>query len=150
MGQWEPFTERARRSIVLAQGAMKTFDPIPNLIRPDHLFLGLLEEGESVAAVILATYGVNYKEACRVAYTQLGGARSGRINASGESAFGATSKKVIEDAFVEARAMAHNYIGTEHLLLALMANTSCELIDHLDLDRMDVCKSVKAKLRGDV
>ena len=142
---WEPFTERARKALVFAQEVEELF-PEDKWITPNHLFLGILKDDTNSCSQILATYGVTFKEACRVRYEQGFGAQSGRLNSSDSLQFTAQSKKVIEDAFKHARKLCHNYIGTEHLFLALLDHVNADLIDALHLGRDILKKHLLEKL----
>ncbi len=112
---WEPFTERARRSIVLAQEEAQRLGN--NYIGTEHLLLGIISEGESVAAKVLENLGVSLEKVRGEVESIVG---KGSQPASQEMVFTPRAKRVIELAFEEARALAHNYIGTEHLLLGLV------------------------------
>ncbi len=112
---WEPFTERARRSIVLAQEEAQRLGN--NYIGTEHLLLGIISEGESVAAKVLENLGVNLQKVRGEVEAIVG---KGSQTTQQEMVFTPRAKRVIELAFEEARALAHNYIGTEHLLLGLV------------------------------
>ena len=112
---WEPFTERARRSIVLAQEEAQRLGN--NYIGTEHLLLGIISEGESVAAKVLELLGINLQKVRNEVESIVG---KGGQPTQHEMVFTPRAKRVIELAFEEARALAHNYIGTEHLLLGLV------------------------------
>ena len=112
---WEPFTERARRSIVLAQEEAQRLGN--NYIGTEHLLLGIISEGESVAAKVLENLDVNLQKVRSEVEAIVG---KGSQTTQQEMVFTPRAKRVIELAFEEARALAHNYIGTEHLLLGLV------------------------------
>src|ERR1035437_6825231 len=115
MSMWEPFTERARRSIVLAQEEAQRLGN--NYIRTEHILLGIISEGESLAAKVLETLGVNLAKVRQEVEAIVG--RGGQT-VQQEMVFTPRAKRVIELAFEEARQLNHNYIGTEHLLLGLI------------------------------
>jgi len=115
MSMWEPFTERARRSIVLAQEEAQRLGN--NYIGTDHILLGIISEGESLAAKVLETLGVNLAKVRQEVEAIVG--RGGQT-VQQEMVFTPRAKRVIELAFEEARQLNHNYIGTEHLLLGLI------------------------------
>lgn len=115
MSMWEPFTERARRSIVLAQEEAQRLGN--NYIGTEHILLGIISEGESVAAKVLETLGVDLKKVRSEIEAIVG--RGGKT-VQEEMVFTPRAKRVIELAFEEARQLDHNYIGTEHLLLGVM------------------------------
>ncbi|MBV8222854.1 MAG: ATP-dependent Clp protease ATP-binding subunit ClpC, partial [Candidatus Eremiobacteraeota bacterium] len=112
---WEPFTERARRSIVLAQEEAQRLGN--NYIGTEHILLGIISEGESLAAKVLETLGVNLAKVRAEVEAIVG--RGGQT-VQQEMVFTPRAKRVIELAFEEARQLNHNYIGTEHLLLGLI------------------------------
>src|SRR5579875_1652469 len=115
MSMWEPFTERARRSIVLAQEEAQRLGN--NYIGTEHILLGIISEGESLAAKVLETLGVNLAKVRQEVDAIVG--RGGQT-VQQEMVFTPRAKRVIELAFEEARQLNHNYIGTEHLLLGLI------------------------------
>src|SRR6266536_380913 len=104
--RFDKFTERARRVLTLAQEEALRFNH--NYIGTEHLLLGLVREGEGVAAKVLANLGV-----------ELIIGRGDRA-VMGEIGLTPRAKKVIELAVDEARRLGHHYIGTEHLLLGLV------------------------------
>src|SRR6202011_5754277 len=110
-----PFTERARRSIVLAQEEAQRLGN--NYIGTEHILLGIISEGESLAAKVLETLGVNLAKVRQEVEAIVG--RGGQT-VQQEMVFTPRAKRVIELAFEEARQLNHNYIGTEHLLLGLI------------------------------
>ncbi|MDQ7823744.1 MAG: ATP-dependent Clp protease ATP-binding subunit [Candidatus Eremiobacteraeota bacterium] len=112
---WEPFTERARRSIVLAQEEAQRLGN--NYIGTEHLLLGIISEGESVAAKVLENLGISLQKVRQEVESLVG---KGGKTSSQEMVFTPRAKRVIELAFEEARSLTHNYIGTEHLLLGLI------------------------------
>src|SRR6202049_1688050 len=115
MSMWETFTERARRSIVLAQEEAQRLGN--NYIGTEHILLGIISEGESLAAKVLETLGVNLAKVRQEVEAIVG--RGGQT-VQQEMVFTPRAKRVIELAFEEARQLNHNYIGTEHLLLGLI------------------------------
>src|SRR4030088_3056279 len=115
MSMWEPFTERARRSIVLAQEEAQRLGN--NYIGTEHILLRIISEGESLAAKVLETLGVNLAKVRQEVEAIVG--RGGQT-VQQEMVFTPRAKRVIELAFEEARQLNHNYIGTEHLLLGLI------------------------------
>jgi ATP-dependent Clp protease ATP-binding subunit ClpC len=112
---WEPFTERARRAIVLAQEEAQRLGN--NYIGTEHMLLGIISEGESVAAKVLENLGVSVQKVRSEVESIVG--KGGQVTQQ-EMVFTPRAKRVIELAFEEARNLAHNYIGTEHLLLGLV------------------------------
>ena len=112
---WEPFTERARKAIVLAQEEAQRLGN--NYIGTEHLLLGIISEGESVAAKVLENLGIGLQKVRSEVEAIVG---KGSKPSNQEMVFTPRAKRVIELAFEEARNLAHNYIGTEHLLLGLV------------------------------
>jgi len=113
--RFEKFTERARRVLTLSQEEAQRFNH--NYIGTEHILLGLVREGEGVAAKVLANLGVEL-EKVRSAVEYIIG--RGEKSVSGEIGLTPRAKRVIELAVDEARRLGHNYIGTEHLLLGLL------------------------------
>ncbi|MFP4472886.1 MAG: ATP-dependent Clp protease ATP-binding subunit [Candidatus Omnitrophota bacterium] len=110
------FTERARKVIVLAKEEAKHFNH--DYIGTEHLLLGLVKEGEGVAAAVLQKMGVDL-ETIRIEIEKL--VQPGpQTQVLGDIPFTPRSKKALELSAEEARALGHNYIGTEHLLLGLV------------------------------
>jgi len=142
---WEPFTERARRSIVLAQEEAQRLGN--NYIGTEHLLLGIISEGESVAAKVLENLGVNLQKVRGEVEAIVG---KGSQTTQQEMVFTPRAKRVIELAFEEARALAHNYIGTEHLLLGLVREgegVAARVLSNLGVDPSKI-RSEITKLLG--
>jgi hypothetical protein len=112
---FERFTDRARRVVVLAQEEARLLDH--NYIGTEHILLGLVHEGEGVAARALESLGISL-EAVRAEVTEIIG--RGAEQPSGHIPFTPRSKKVLELSLREALELGHNYIGTEHILLGLL------------------------------
>ncbi len=113
--RFEKFTERARRVLTLAQEEAQRFNH--NYIGTEHLLLGLVREGEGVAAQVLSSLGVELNKVRSAVEFIIG--RGDRI-VLGDIGLTPRAKKVIELAVDEARRLNHHYIGTEHLLLGLV------------------------------
>jgi ATP-dependent Clp protease ATP-binding subunit ClpC len=113
--RFDKFTERARRVLTLAQEEAQRFNH--NYIGTEHLLLGLVREGDGVAAKVLANLGVELNKVRSAVEFIIG--RGDRAS-SGEIGLTPRAKKVIELAVDEARRLGHSYIGTEHLLLGLV------------------------------
>src|SRR5213083_2193297 len=124
--RFDKFTERARRVLTLAQEEALRFNH--NYIGTEHLLLGLVREGEGVAAKVLANLGVELNKVRSAVEFIIG--RGDRM-VVGEIGLTPRAKKVIELAVDEARRMGHHYIGTEHLLLGLVRQTEGVAIDIL-------------------
>jgi len=115
MAQFDKFTERARKVLTLAQEEAQRFNH--NYIGTEHLLLGLVREGDGVAARVLGNMGVQLPKV-RSAVEFIIGRGEGAV--IGEIGLTPRAKKVIELAVDEARRLNHHYIGTEHLLLGLV------------------------------
>jgi len=113
--RFDKFTERARRVLTLAQEEAQRFNH--NYIGTEHLLLGLVREGEGVAAKVLANLGVELSKVRSAVEFIIG---RGDRAVIGEIGLTPRAKKVIELAVDEARRLNHHYIGTEHLLLGLV------------------------------
>ncbi len=110
------FTERARKVIVFAKEEARRFNH--DYIGTEHLLLGLIREGEGVAAAVLQKLGLDL-ETIRIEVEKL--VQPGpQTQVLGDIPFTPRSKKALELSAEEARALGHNYIGTEHLLLGLV------------------------------
>ncbi len=116
MPMFNRFTERARKVILLAKEEAKRFNH--DYIGTEHILLGLVREGEGVAAAVLASFGLS-PDKIRLEVEKLVQPGPSTV-ISGDLPFTPKAKKVIELAMDEARALGHNYIGTEHLLLGLI------------------------------
>ena len=112
---FERFTDRARRVVVLAQEEARMLNH--NYIGTEHILLGLIHEGEGVAAKALESLGISL-EAVRSQVEEIIG--QGQQAPSGHIPFTPRAKKVLELSLREALQLGHNYIGTEHLLLGLV------------------------------
>jgi len=113
--RFEKFTERARRVLTLAQEEALRFNH--NYIGTEHILLGLVREGEGVAAKVLANLGVDLNKVRSAVEFIIG---RGDKAVTGEIGLTPRARKVIELAVDEARRLGHHYIGTEHLLLGLV------------------------------
>ena len=109
------FTDRARRVVVLAQEEARLLNH--NYIGTEHLLLGLIHEGEGVAATCLESLRISL-EAVRAQVVEIIG--HGAEAPTGHIPFTPRAKKVLELSLREANQLGHNYIGTEHLLLGLI------------------------------
>ena len=112
---FERFTDRARRVVVLAQEEARLLHH--NYIGTEHILLGLIHEGEGVAAKSLESLGISL-EAVRNQVEEIIG--QGGSSPSGHIPFTPRAKKVLELSLREALQLGHNYIGTEHILLGLI------------------------------
>lgn len=110
------FTERTRHVLTLAREQAASLGH--EYIGAEHILLGLIAEGEGVAAVVLQNLGVDLE---RLAQTTIASLKKGREEISGRDLpYAARAKKVIELSMSEAMQLHHSYVGTEHLLLGLL------------------------------
>src|SRR5579871_4689190 len=112
---FERFTDRARRVVVLAQEEARMLNH--NYIGTEHILLGLIHEGEGVAAKALESLGISLEAVREKVEETIGPAGS---STTGLPPFTPRAKKVLELSLREALQLGHNYIGTEHMLLGLV------------------------------
>jgi ATP-dependent Clp protease ATP-binding subunit ClpC len=112
---FERFTEQARQVVVVAQDEARALNH--NYIGTEHILLGLLREGEGVAARVLVSLGVTL-ELVRAQVVEVVGPGEGEVT-HGQIPFTPRAKKVLELALREALSLGHNHIGPEHILLGL-------------------------------
>src|SRR6202158_863049 len=112
---FERFTDRARRVLVLAQEEARLLNH--NFIGTEHILLGLIHEGEGVAAKALESLGISLEAVREKVEETIGPAGS---STTGSPPFTPRAKKVLELSLREALQLGHNYIGTEHILLGLI------------------------------
>jgi ATP-dependent Clp protease ATP-binding subunit ClpA len=112
---FERFTDRARQVVVLAQEEARMLNH--NYIGTEHLLLGLVHEGEGIAAMALKSLGISL-EAVRSQVEEIIG--QGGAAPTGHIPFTPRAKKVLELSLREALQLGHNYIGTEHILLGII------------------------------
>jgi ATP-dependent Clp protease ATP-binding subunit ClpA len=116
MGPFDRFNDRAKRTLALAQDEAIRFNH--NYIGVEHLLLGLIREGEGVAARALNSLGVELSKARTNVEFIIG--RGDSTTAPSEITLSPRTKKVIELAIDEARKLGHSHVGTEHLLLGIV------------------------------
>jgi ATP-dependent Clp protease ATP-binding subunit ClpC len=112
---FDRFTDRARQVVVLAQDQARKGNY--NYIGTDHLLLGLIEEGEGVAAKALESLGVSLAAVRQQAAEMIG---QGQDSPPEHIPFTPRAKQVLELAQQESRVLGHSYVGTEHILLGLI------------------------------
>src|SRR5580693_8881605 len=143
---FERFTDRARRVVVLAQEEARTLNH--NYIGTEHILLGLIHEGEGVAAKALESLGIS-QEAVRQQVEEIIG--QGQQAPSGHIPFTPRAKKVLELSLREALQLGHNYIGTEHILLGLIREgegVAAQVLVRLGADLNRVRQQVIQLLHG--
>ena len=143
---FERFTDRARRVVVLAQDEARALNH--NYIGTEHLLLGLIHEGEGVAAKALESMDVTLDKA-RAQVVEIIG--EGQSAPSGHIPFTPRAKKVLELSLREALQLSHNYIGTEHILLGLLREgegVAVQALGNLDVDLAALRQAVMQLLSG--
>src|SRR2546427_2608102 len=143
---FERFTDRARRVVVLAQDEARMHNH--NYIGNEHLLVGLIHEGEGVAAKALESMGISL-EAVRQQVEEIIG--QGQAAPTGHIPFTPRAKKVLELSLREALQLGHNYIGTEHILLGLIREgegVAAQVLQKLGADLNRVRQQVIQLLSG--
>lgn len=143
MGMFGRFTERAQKSIMLAQEEAKKFNH--SYVGTEHLLLGLMAEEQGIAAVTLKEMGVTLEKARKEVYDIVG------MGPESVELVGMTprTKKIFELAFGEARNFGHNYVSTEHLLLGLIAEgegIATAILKRLGVDPAKLAQEVANKM----
>ncbi len=139
------FTERARKVVILAKEEARRLNH--DYIGTEHLLMGLVKEGEGVAAAVLQNLGLSL-DVIRLEVEKLVKPGPSTV-VSGDIPFTPKAKKVIELAMDEARHLGHNYIGTEHLLLGLLREAegiASQVLLNLGLDLARVRSEIMSLL----
>jgi ATP-dependent Clp protease ATP-binding subunit ClpC len=143
---FERFTDRARRVVVLAQEESRMLSH--NFIGTEHILLGLIHEGQGVAALTLESLGISL-EAVRRQVEQIIG--QGQATPTGHIPFTPRAKKVLELSLRESLQLGANYIGTEHILLGLIREgegVAAQVLRQLGADLSRVRQAVIQQLSG--
>ena len=143
---FERFTDRARRVVVLAQEEARLLNH--NYIGTEHILLGLIHEGEGVAAKALESLGISL-EAVRGQVEEMIGRGGSPLN--GYIPFTPRAKKVLELSLREALQLGHNYIDTEHILLGLIhegEGVAAQILVKLGAELPEVREQVTQILSG--
>ncbi len=143
---FERFTDRARRVVVLAQEEARMLNH--NHIGTEHLLLGLINEGEGVAAQVLTGMGIGLVTVRQETEQIIG---KGEDAPTSRIPFTARAKKVMELSLREALQLGHNYIGTEHILLGLIREgdgVAAQVLRKLGADLNGVRQAVMQLLAG--
>src|SRR5262245_8070344 len=143
---FERFTDRARRVVVLAQEEARMLNH--NYIGTEHILLGLIHEGEGVAAKALESMDISL-EAVRAQIEDIIG--QGQAAPTGHIPFTPRAKKVLELSLREALQLGHNYIGTEHILLGLIREgegVAAQVLQKLGADLNTARNRVVAQVGG--
>ncbi|MDY2941456.1 MAG: ATP-dependent Clp protease ATP-binding subunit [Varibaculum sp.] len=143
---FERFTDRARRVVVLAQEEARSLNH--NYIGTEHILLGLIKEGEGVAAKALESMNINLDDVRKQVIEIIG---EGDSKITGHIPFTPRAKKVLELSLREALQLGHNYIGTEHILLGLIREgegVASQVLTNLGADLGEVRSNVTQMLAG--
>jgi ATP-dependent Clp protease ATP-binding subunit ClpC len=143
---FERFTDRARRVVVLAQEEARMLNH--NYIGTEHILLGLIHEGQGVAAKALESLGISF-EAVRQQVEEIIG--QGQQAPSGHIPFTPRAKTVLELSLRESLQLGHHYIGTEHILLGLLREgegVAAQVLVKLGADLSRVRQQVVQLLQG--
>ena len=143
---FERFTDRARRVVVLAQEEARMLNH--SYIGTEHILLGLIHEGEGVAAKALESMNISLGAVRELVQETIG---QGQQTPSGHIPFTPRAKKVLELSLREALQLGHNYIGTEHILLGLIREgegVAAQVLEKLDADLNRVRQTVIQLLSG--
>ena len=143
---FERFTDRARRVVVLAQEEARFLNH--NYIGTEHILLGLLNEGEGIAAKALESLGIGLSSVREQVVEIIG---QGQQAPTGHIPFTPRAKKVLELSLREALQLGHNYIGTEHILLGLIREgegVAAQVLQKLDAELQKVRQQVIQLLSG--
>jgi ATP-dependent Clp protease ATP-binding subunit ClpC len=143
---FERFTDRARRVVVLAQEEARFLNH--NYIGTEHILLGLLNEGEGIAAQALESLDIDLASVRDEVVKIIG---QGQQSPSGHIPFTPRAKKVLELSLREALQLGHNYIGTEHILLGLIREgegVAAQVLQQLGAELQKVRQTVIQLLSG--
>ena len=143
---FERFTDRARRVVVLAQEEARLLNH--NYIGTEHILLGLLNEGEGIAAQALESLDIDLSSVRDEVVKIIG---HGQQSPSGHIPFTPRAKKVLELSLREALQLGHNYIGTEHILLGLIREgegVAAQVLQQLGAELQKVRQTVIQLLSG--
>lgn len=144
MYSFNGFTQKANRALNLAIEAAQSLGH--TYIGTEHILLGLLDEGSGVAAAALVNAGVTADGVLEMVRTKIG---VGSRTALTPSDFTPRTKRILQHAVVKAARLGHNYVGTEHLLLALLEESdsyAVSFMKELGVKPADLLEAVKAEL----
>ena len=145
-GLFSRFTDRARKVVTLAQEEARQINH--NYIGTEHLLLGLLAEGEGVGALALKALGISLDQIRKDVVSKIG---TGSSTPRGPIPFTPRAKKTLELSLREALLLGHNYIGTEHLILALLkegAGVASQVLQARGVDDEELREEVLKLLSG--
>ncbi len=142
------FTEKAEKAISYAQeSAMKMGH---TYVGTEHILLGLIREGSGVAFHVLNNYGVTYDKVAHEIEDLIG---RGEQSSQQPMGFTPRTKRVLELSFKEARAMGHNYIGTEHLLLGIVKegeSVAVRILSDIGIEPQKLLGEIVSLLKNDI
>lgn len=147
MGMFDKFTERAQKVMLYAQEEALRLNH--NYIGTEHLLLGLVREGQGMAAQILKNKGVDLENVRQMVASAVG---VGEEPVNQVLGYTPRTKYIIESSLNEARNYGHNYVGTEHILLALMREgegVAAKILKSLGLDIQDIEAELKNQLANE-
>ena len=146
LGTFGRFTPRARKALALAEDAARA---VPHsYVGTEHVLLGLIDERGNLAVKVLETLGIELTD-LRAEVLGSMGPPSDRVE--GRIPFTPLAKQVLEATAAEARGMAHNYIGCEHVLLGLIATEkglASEVLRRMGVERITTRRTVITALSG--
>jgi len=145
MGPFDRFNDRAKRVLALAQDEAIRFNH--NYIGVEHLLLGLVREGEGVAARVLDSLGIDLSKARSSVEVMIG--RGKETTSPSEITLSPRTKRVIELAVDEARKLGHSHVGTEHLLLGIVRegqSVGAGVLESMGVNLEQICHQVIAVL----
>src|ERR1700675_2434898 len=142
---FDKFTNRAKQVIKLAKKEAQRMNH--NYLGTEHVLLGLLKLGQGIAVNVLRNFNLDY-DTVRAEVERLVGFGP-EIQVYGDAALTGKVKKVFEFANEEAAALNHNYVGTEHLLLALLRQTdgvAAQVLENLNANQKDLRREILKEL----
>lgn len=147
MGIFDRFTEKAQKVLIFAQEEAVRLRH--NYIGTEHILLGLLREGEGLAAQILNSRGANLEDARKRVVSAVG---MGNVPVSQVIGYTPRTKNIMEISVNEARMLGHNYVGTEHLLLALIREgegVAAQILKSLGIELSNILEDIIQQVSGD-
>lgn len=141
---FERFTERARQVVVLAQQEAREMNC--GFIGVEHILLGVVAEEEGLAAKVLANMGVTLPAVRQSVEPRLTGRKREADDVAGSLPFTPRAKSVLELALREALSLGHNYIGTEHILLAIVREGNNVALEILHSDFAQTPEVIRAEI----
>lgn len=147
MGIFDRFTEKAQKVLIFAQEEAVRLRH--NYIGTEHILLGLLREGEGLAAQILNSRGANLGDIRKRVVSAVG---MGNVPVSQVIGYTPRTKNIMEISVNEARMLGHNYVGTEHLLLALIREgegVAAQILKSLGIELSNILEDIIQQVSGD-